>query len=99
MVSYWAQEDFPTKSARMHRAECRYCNNGRGWQPQRTRRNNAWYGPFPTPEQAGAACRQAIAPSFGGVKLPNAKATGVVLPIFLEAVCQNSDGYATTALT
>jgi hypothetical protein len=61
MSSYWAQEDWPTRTARVHRAECRYCNNGRGWDPNRTGRNNAWYGPYATPEEARAACRRAPA--------------------------------------
>jgi hypothetical protein len=65
MSSYWAQEDIPTRSARVHRADCPYCNNGQGWRPDRTGRNNAWYGPFPTPEQARTACRQAIAQPCG----------------------------------
>lgn len=28
MDSYCVQEDWPTKTARVHRADCRYCNNG-----------------------------------------------------------------------
>ncbi len=61
MSGYWAHEDWPTSTARVHRAECRYCNNGQGWDPRRTGQNNAWYGPYATPEQARAACRRAQA--------------------------------------
>lgn len=42
---------------RVHGANCRLCNNGRGWQANRTGQNNAWYGPFATPEQSSGACR------------------------------------------
>lgn len=65
MTTYWAQEDWPTKAAHVHRADCRYCNNGHGWQPGRTGQNNAWYGPFTTPEEARAACQRADAEPCG----------------------------------
>lgn len=65
MTMYWTQEDRPTRSARVHHADCRYCNNGRGWQLNRTGQNNSWYGPFATTDQARAACRQAVARPCG----------------------------------
>lgn len=56
MAAYWAQVDRPTRSARVHRADCPYCNDGRGWQPNRTGQNNSWH-PADTIDQARAACR------------------------------------------
>jgi hypothetical protein len=56
MGSYWAQENWPTRTAVVHRADCAWCKNGIGIQGGGTGKNNVWYGPFSTQDEARAAC-------------------------------------------
>ena len=50
-MSYWVYEDNPTNRARIHKAECVYCNDGQGIKGSRLA-DNRWHGPFETLEEA-----------------------------------------------
>ncbi len=41
-MSYWVYENWTRDRARLHRAECGYCNDGRGTQPADSGRNGRW---------------------------------------------------------
>lgn len=45
-MSYWVYENWTHKRARVHRAKCSHCNDGRGVQPSDSGRNGKWYGPY-----------------------------------------------------
>lgn len=45
--TYYVYEDDPTSTAKIHRADCCYCNNGRGIKDTRLS-DNRWHGPFNT---------------------------------------------------
>ena len=46
MKEYWVYENWTHKRARVHLAECSYCNHGRGMQASHSGRNDKWHGPF-----------------------------------------------------
>lgn len=46
MTSFWVYENWVHKRARVHRAECSYCNNGHGHQGSRSKTNGEWHGPI-----------------------------------------------------
>ncbi len=48
---YWVYVNDHLKRGRIHRAECGFCNHGRGTQEGRERRTSYWRG-FPTAEAA-----------------------------------------------
>ncbi|MCY3646451.1 MAG: hypothetical protein OXH07_05720 [Chloroflexi bacterium] len=50
-MNWWVYEDDATSWARVHRAICAHCNDGRGHYGTR-RPDNRWHGPFPTREEA-----------------------------------------------
>ena len=53
MSRYWAYKNWTNKRARFHRADCPYCNDGRGNQGVIGKRwNDQWHGPFGTREEA-----------------------------------------------
>lgn len=49
---YWVYEDRPTSQARVHRGTCHYCNHGDGMGRGRIEKDNEWYGPFGSREDA-----------------------------------------------
>ena len=49
--SYWVYEDAPTSRARIHKAACRLCNDGRGLHGSRLP-DNRWIGPLESVEVA-----------------------------------------------
>ena len=49
---YWVYEDRPTSQARVHRGACHYCNHGDGMGRGRIEKDNEWYGPFGSREDA-----------------------------------------------
>lgn len=55
MPEYWVYENWTHKRARMHVAECSFCNKGRGFQPEDSGRNGRWIGPFSDREAASLA--------------------------------------------
>ena len=44
-MAYWVYEDDATNRARVHRAMCSRCNDGKGVKGSR-RSDNRWHGPF-----------------------------------------------------
>lgn len=50
-VAYWVYEDRPTNRARIHRATCRFCNDGTGLHGSRLP-DNRWIGPLESSERA-----------------------------------------------
>jgi len=46
MQRFMVYENWTHKRARVHRAECSFCNNGRGTQASASARNGKWHGPF-----------------------------------------------------
>ena len=60
MDTYWAYEDEPTSHARIHRADCRFCNYGSGLNGGGTGQNSTWHGPFSSAQEAGAACHRYV---------------------------------------
>ena len=48
---YYGYEDDPTNSAKIHFADCSYCNNGAGVKGTRLS-DNRWHGPFTTLQEA-----------------------------------------------
>ena len=59
-MSYWVYEDRQSKFARIHRATCKWCKDGRGIHPNANREIFIWYGPIGTREGA-----ERIAARFG----------------------------------
>ena len=49
---YWVYEDRPTSQARVHRGACHYCNHGDGMGRGRIEKDNEWYGPYESREDA-----------------------------------------------
>ena len=47
-ADFFVYENWTHKRARIHQGVCRYCNNGKGWQPVDSGANGKWHGPFPT---------------------------------------------------
>jgi hypothetical protein len=52
---YWVYEDAVTRTATVHRGDCRYCNNGTGMGLGRNDQENWWLGPYESASQAQAA--------------------------------------------
>ncbi len=57
-ADYYVYENWTNKRARLHRADCSYCNTGQGSHPGSGDKNGRWYGPFPALEQARARLGQ-----------------------------------------
>jgi F-type H+-transporting ATPase subunit beta len=49
---YYVYEDLPTSRARIHRANCRFCNHGNGLHGLRNDQDCRWHGPYTTLEEA-----------------------------------------------
>lgn len=43
---YWFYMNYPTRKIRIHRADCRYCNNGNGIHQNVGQNNGQWHGSF-----------------------------------------------------
>lgn len=54
-VGFWVYANRVHRYAKVHRAECTYCNHGKGIQPRRRDVAGGWLGPFTTPAEAHAA--------------------------------------------
>ena len=53
MTRYWVYENWTRDRARFHRADCSFCNDGRGVQPNASNRNGKWHKrPFGTRAEA-----------------------------------------------
>lgn len=49
---FYVYENWTVEKARVHRAECPFCNDGRGMHPGASNRNGRWHGPFASRQQA-----------------------------------------------
>ena len=47
-MNFWVYEHFSNKRARVHTADCRYCNHGQGVGGDQTNDDDKWHGPFKT---------------------------------------------------
>lgn len=45
-MSYYIYENWTHDRARLHAAECGYCNNGNGTQSSDSGKNGKWHGPY-----------------------------------------------------
>ena len=55
MASFWVFDNHNHKYAKVHRADCIFCDHGRGLHHQRDRSAaSSWLGPFQTAHQAMA---------------------------------------------
>ena len=52
--SFYVYENWTHDRARVHRAECRFCNHGRGIQGTNDERNGKWHAPPRTETQPTA---------------------------------------------
>ncbi len=68
--AYWVYEDDPTNRARVHKATCGYCNQGRGLHGSRLP-DNRWHGPFLTREEAYSRLRATGRSNADGCKVCN----------------------------
>jgi F-type H+-transporting ATPase subunit beta len=57
MLKFWVYENWTHKRARVHLAECGYCNDGCGTQAAHSGRNDKWHGPYSQHELAFMAAR------------------------------------------
>lgn len=46
MTEYWVYEDMTVHTATVHRADCRYCNNGAGMGRGRIAQDSRWHGAY-----------------------------------------------------
>jgi F-type H+-transporting ATPase subunit beta len=45
-MTFYVYENWTHKRARVHQAECSFCNHGRGTQASDAGRNGKWHGPI-----------------------------------------------------
>jgi len=59
-MSFYVYENWQAEGhkAIVHRAQCSYCNNGRGIHPGASDRHGRWHGPFDSVQEALAAARR-----------------------------------------
>ena len=54
---FYVYENWTPKRARVHSADCGYCNQGTGTQASHSGRNDRWLGPYSTAQAATVAAR------------------------------------------
>lgn len=64
--SFWVYENWTHRRIRVHRAECPYCNDGRGRGLGTNGKNDLWYGGFATRTSAWAQVRRLPSRRTGG---------------------------------
>lgn len=58
-MSYYFYENWTAENkAKIHRAECGFCNYGKGIHPNASIRNGQWHGPFAWFDKAKVAAQQ-----------------------------------------
>lgn len=57
-MDHWVYENWTHKRARVHRADCSHCNDGRGTQASHSGKNDRWHGPYSDAAFALAAARR-----------------------------------------
>ena len=64
---FWVYENDPANRARVHRADCKFCNHGKGIHGGGGNPENArWHGPFPTVKAACDKMRELGKKDSGG---------------------------------
>jgi F-type H+-transporting ATPase subunit beta len=56
-MNFWVYEHFANKRARVHTADCRYCNHGQGVGGNQDNDDDKWHGPFKTHAEAESAAQ------------------------------------------
>lgn len=56
-MEFWVYENAIHRKARIHRADCVFCDHGRGIHARRQTLSGKWIGPFPGLDSAGSAAR------------------------------------------
>jgi F-type H+-transporting ATPase subunit beta len=56
-MTFWIYENFGNKRARIHTADCRYCNDGQGVGGDQTNDDDKWHGPLSTFDDAEKAAK------------------------------------------
>ncbi len=56
--SYWVYDDKVTGSACIHEGACSFCNHGEGMGKGRNEKENEWYGPYGSREEAYRGARR-----------------------------------------
>jgi hypothetical protein len=51
-MSYFVYENWVRDKAIVHRAECKFCNDGNGLHGSRHTKSSTWHGPYATPAAA-----------------------------------------------
>ena len=51
-MTYWVYENWTHKKAIIHKAECSYCQSGRGIHAASSKQNGEWHGPFENRDSA-----------------------------------------------
>lgn len=57
-MKYWVYENWIHKYAKIHNAECRWCNDGKGCHKDSTDNFGRWLGPFESKQEAEIAARR-----------------------------------------
>ncbi len=65
MAEYGVYENWTVRRARLHRADCGFCNHGRGFQARDSGNNGHWHGPFREKDAALAALERTGQPDRG----------------------------------
>jgi F-type H+-transporting ATPase subunit beta len=71
-MTFYVYENWTHKRARVHAADCGYCNSGRGTQASHSGRNDRWLGPYATSAAALLAAQN--------LRQPNTQACANCLP-------------------
>ena len=77
-MNFWIYENFGNKRARIHTANCRYCNDGQGVGGDQTNDDDKWHGPFDTfaaADKAAKALKQKDTRACGACKPAEAAAS------------------------
>ncbi len=90
-MTFWIYENFGNKRARIHTANCRYCNNGVGVGGDQTNDDDKWHGPFDTFNEAEAKATS--------LNQKDTRACGVCKPATAEASAVQAAAPATSKAT
>lgn len=58
LMEFWVYENTIHRKARVHRADCSFCSDGRGLHGSGHTPSGRWSGPFPNLDEATAAARK-----------------------------------------
>lgn len=61
-MKYYVYENWTVHKARIHLADCSYCNNGNGIHHDTGEKNGKWHGPFATLDEVTKAANDTREP-------------------------------------